>query len=233
VHDYTHLAEDVEDFIDIHKLKRPTLIGHSMGAKTAMCVALKSPEKVANLIPVDNAPVDAALKTDFGTFVRGMRVVEERKVKNLKEADEVLKEYATVGIAPVLVWFRAVGAKFPRLQLTADTQDTTVRLFLLTNLTRSPSNDHLVWRIPLTILAQHLDDMGDFPYRNPDEFRYNGPTLIVRGTRSHYVADETLPIIGRFFPRFELADIDAGHWVISENPEEFRRVVVEFLSDKE
>jgi len=47
--------------------------------------------------------------------------------------------------------------------------------------------------------------------------------LFVRGTKSHYVADEALPIIGRFFPRFELADIDAGHWLISEKPEAFRK----------
>ena len=96
VHDYTHLAEDVESFIDTHQLKRPTLIGHSMGAKTAMCVALKSPQKVANLIPVDNAPVDAALKTDFGLYVQGMREVERRKVKKQKEAEEILAPYAKV-----------------------------------------------------------------------------------------------------------------------------------------
>jgi hypothetical protein len=32
-----------------------------------------------------------------------------------------------------------------------------------------------------------------------------------------------LPIIGQFFPRFRLADIDAGHWLISEQPEAFRQ----------
>jgi hypothetical protein len=31
-----------------------------------------------------------------------------------------------------------------------------------------------------------------------------------------------IPIIGQFFPKFELADVEAGHWVISENPEGFR-----------
>ena len=108
-----------------------------------------------------------------------------------------------------------------------------VRQFLLTNLIRSKDSDYLVWRIPLGILAQSLDGMGDFPYRNPDEARFEGPTLMVRGTKSPYVPDETLPVVGRFFPRFELADVDAGHWVISENPEGFRRVVVEFLQDKE
>ena len=41
--------------------------------------------------------------------------------------------------------------------------------------------------------------------------------------------DEFLPAIGAFFPRFELLDLQVGHWVISEDPEGFRRGVVEFL----
>ena len=65
--------------------------------------------------------------------------------------------------------------------------------------------------------------MADFPFPNPDAVHYKGPTLFVRGTKSHYVADESLPAIGSFFPRFEVTDIDSGHWVISEKPEDFRR----------
>lgn len=64
--------------------------------------------------------------------------------------------------------------------------------------------------------------MADFPFRNPDEVRFEKPTLFVRGTKSHYVSDDALPVIGRFFPTFELRDIEAGHWVISENPEAFK-----------
>lgn len=64
--------------------------------------------------------------------------------------------------------------------------------------------------------------MGDFPFRDPDEARFEKPTLFIRGTESSYVADDVLPLIGRFFPRFELRDIVSGHWVISEKPEEFR-----------
>jgi pimeloyl-ACP methyl ester carboxylesterase len=64
--------------------------------------------------------------------------------------------------------------------------------------------------------------MGDFPYRNPDEARYDGPTLFIRGTKSDYVTDEVLPVIGRFFPMFKLLDIESGHWVISEQPAAFR-----------
>ena len=90
-----------------------------------------------------------------------------------------------------------------------------------------------MWRIPLETLSRALGAMMDFPYTNPDEIRYEGPTLFVRGTKSIYVADETLPIIGRFFPRFELRDVEAGHWLISENPDKFREVVVEWLKDRD
>ena len=98
-----------------------------------------------------------------------------------------------------------------------------IRQFLLTNLVRSPQDQSLRLRIPLKTLAASLDHMGDFPFKNTDEVRYDGPTLFVRGIRSRYVADDVLPWIGQFFPRFELKDIDSGHWVISERPESFKQ----------
>lgn len=64
--------------------------------------------------------------------------------------------------------------------------------------------------------------MADFPFKDPEVARFEKPTLFVRGTKSHYVADETLPVIGNFFPRFELKDVEAGHWIVSENPAAFR-----------
>lgn len=190
-----------------HKITNPTLIGHSMGAKAAMVVALSQPQTVKNLIPVDNAPVDANFKSDFGVYLQGMRDVARQRPKRQSEADEILKPYA---------------------------KELAVRQFLLTNLIREPHNKgELIWRVPVDILSKSLDSMMDFPYTNPDEIRYEGSTLFVRGTRSIYVADETLPIIGRFFPRFELRDVEAGHWLISENPEKFKEAVVEWLKDKE
>lgn len=65
--------------------------------------------------------------------------------------------------------------------------------------------------------------MGDFPYKDPSKARFEKPALFVRGTKSKYVPDEVLPVVGEFFPRFEVADIEAGHWLISENPEAFRQ----------
>lgn len=98
-----------------------------------------------------------------------------------------------------------------------------VRQFLLGNLHRPAGEKTQKFRVPLKILAAALDNMGDFPFKDPDAVRFEKPTLFVRGTQSKYIPDESLPIIGKFFPRFQLADIDAGHWVISEKPEEFRQ----------
>ncbi|KAF6223460.1 hypothetical protein HO133_000303 [Letharia lupina] len=171
-----------------------------------MTVALRSPQVVGGLIAVDNAPVDAILKSDFHKYVQGMRDIEQAQVSRQAEANDILKKYE---------------------------EALPIRQFLLTNLVRSSDGELLRFRIPIKILASSLDKMGDFSFNNPDEVRYDGPTLIVRGTKSHYVADDVLPLIGRFFPMFKLVDIDSGHWVISEKPEAFRKAVVEFLEDAE
>lgn len=101
------------------------------------------------------------------------------------------------------------------------TQALPIRQFLLTNLARSPRGEYLKLRIPIKTLAMNLDRMGDFPFKHPDDVHYDGPTLIIRGIKSHYVPDDILPLIGRFFPMFKLQDIDSGHWVSSEKPEVF------------
>ena len=90
------MADDIEAFLTERDLSNPTLIGHSMGAKTAMVVALRAPERVGKLIAVDNAPVDAALQSDFAKYVQGMRRIEESHVQRQSEADDILREYEEV-----------------------------------------------------------------------------------------------------------------------------------------
>nr|POF18022.1 abhydrolase domain-containing protein c22h12.03 [Quercus suber] len=197
-HDYNVLAEDVELFLRSMELENSTIIGHSMGAKTAMTVALRQNVRIANLIPVDNAPVDAALKSDFGKYMQGMRKIEASGCTKQSEADAILQEYE---------------------------EALPIRQFLLSNL-MTGEDGKKKFRIPIHHLAPALDNMADFPFKDPDEARFSGPTLMVRGTKSRYVADEMLPIIGRFFPKFEVVDVESGHWVISEKPEDFRRAVI-------
>lgn len=61
-------------------------------------MALRTPERVSGLIPVDNAPVNAALKSDFPKYVRGMQHVESQMVKKQSEANKILEDYEEVCI---------------------------------------------------------------------------------------------------------------------------------------
>lgn len=160
-----------------------------------MTLALRSPDIIHDIVSVDNAPLDAALLSNFGKYIQGMKKIEDAGVTRQAEADKILQDFE---------------------------ESLPIRQFLLGNLHRVPGEKTQKFRVPLKILGAALDNLGDFPYKDPGEVRFEKPALFVRGTQSKYVPDEALPIIGKFFPRFELADINSGHWVISEKPEEFR-----------
>lgn len=164
-----------------------------------MTLALRRPELLRDIIPVDNAPIDAGLISSFGAYTRAMKEIDRANLSRHADADKILEAYE------------------PSLP---------VRQFLLGNLHRVRVDDHhqaLRFRVPVDILAKALDKMGDFPYKDPQVARFEKPALFVRGSHSKYVPDEALPVIGQFFPLFQLADVDAGHWLISEQPEQFRQ----------
>ncbi len=54
---YPAMAGDILDLLDAQGLDRVDLVGHSMGGKVAMWLALHHPERVNRLVPVDMAPV--------------------------------------------------------------------------------------------------------------------------------------------------------------------------------
>ena len=54
---YEEMAEDVLQLMDDLSFETIDLLGHSMGGKTAMHLALTRPERIRNLIIADVAPV--------------------------------------------------------------------------------------------------------------------------------------------------------------------------------
>jgi pimeloyl-ACP methyl ester carboxylesterase len=57
---YIEMADDVLQLIRKLRVERPVVMGHSMGGKTAMAMALRQPASVSRLIVVDIAPVTYA-----------------------------------------------------------------------------------------------------------------------------------------------------------------------------
>lgn len=207
-HDYSALAADVERFIRDHELGESILIGHSMGAKAAMAVALRSRNLVEMLISVDNAPVNLAPSSNFIEYVKILQHLE---------------------LNPVIKSNKDANAEFAKYE-----DDAGVRQFLLQNLRRDKQSGLLKSRVPLAIMKEVLvkGNVAAWLF-DPTVTQYHGPALFIRGTQSKYIPDDYFPDIGRFFPRFEVRDIDAGHWVMAQKPEESVDVLVDFIDRHE
>ena len=74
--DYLEMADDVRQLIERLGLDRPAVMGHSMGGKTAMALALRYPAQVGRLIVVDIAPLPYAdTLTPFAEAMRSADVL--------------------------------------------------------------------------------------------------------------------------------------------------------------
>jgi pimeloyl-ACP methyl ester carboxylesterase len=88
--DYEMMASDVAHFITQNALQNVTLLGHSMGGKTAMWLALNYPDLLENLIVVDIAPI--AYKHSFDPIINSLKNLPLAELSNRKQADLLLAE---------------------------------------------------------------------------------------------------------------------------------------------
>lgn len=85
---YPLMAADVRAYIENAALGPVTVIGHSMGGKAAMRLALDAPSLVERLVVVDIAPVDYDHGT--GAYVEAMRGLDVAVLSSRNEVDERL-----------------------------------------------------------------------------------------------------------------------------------------------
>ena len=90
VHDYSSMAEDVATLIENECSKPPVVLGHSMGGKVAMYLALVWPNLIDRLIVVDIPPARSS-----GTpidYVRAMRAIPLTTLAHRRDVEELLRE---------------------------------------------------------------------------------------------------------------------------------------------
>ena len=89
-HNYHVMADDLVEVINSLNIK-PNIIGHSMGGKAAMVLALKHPNLVRNLIIADIAPVK--YEHDQSQFIEAMQKVDLSKVEKRSDATLALSKF--------------------------------------------------------------------------------------------------------------------------------------------
>jgi pimeloyl-ACP methyl ester carboxylesterase len=194
---YPLMAADVENFFAARGLESASVVGHSMGGKTAMQFALRFPQRVEKLVVADMAPREYAPAHD--KIFAALLALDLPQFQTRQQIED------------------ALAVAIPSLVL---------RRFLLKNLGRNPAGEFF-WKINLRDIAESYPHLRK-PVSHPEPFAK--PALFIRSGKSKYVNAEDEPLIRELFPQSQILTIaEASHWVHADQPEEFLRLLLEFL----
>ena len=87
---YSSMAADVLQLMDELDIAQAVMIGHSMGGKTAMSLALEHPQRVERLAVVDIAPV--TYEGRLALLLDALLDLPLEEIENRRQADELLAE---------------------------------------------------------------------------------------------------------------------------------------------
>lgn len=146
---YEVLANDVRETMRLHDIENAHFIGHSMGGKTAMQLALMYPKLVKKLVVVDIAPV--AYEPHHDEIFEGLDLLNLDLIDSRHDADEILSEFVSV---------------------------KSVRDFLLANIMKDEEGN-FYWRMNLDAIKKGYLDLikgveGDKPFTGDTLFLKGG-----------------------------------------------------------
>lgn len=99
---YAAMAQDIVALLDHLKIEKAHIIGHSMGGKVAMQVAMLNEALVDKLIVLDIAPVTYHARHD--KIIQALNAVQNESINSRNEADVIMKSYIDeVGVRQFLL----------------------------------------------------------------------------------------------------------------------------------
>jgi pimeloyl-ACP methyl ester carboxylesterase len=195
---YVAMAADVAELLATLGWTSAIILGHSMGGKVAMQLAVTRPDLVKKLVVADMAP--RGYTPVHNEIIAAMAALDVGSFSSRTAIEE------------------ALAGPIPSLKL---------RRFLLKNLGRA-ADGTFVWKINLSAIAAGYPHLR-VAIAGPQT--YAGPVLFIRGSRSEYIRAAGEPSIPDVFPQAKIRTIEgAGHWLHADNPDEFVRLVREFLN---
>ncbi|XP_031572207.1 protein ABHD11-like [Actinia tenebrosa] len=193
-------ALDAKHLIQKLDIPKVIIIGHSMGGKVAMTMALSFPELVEKIIVVDSSPAPSISDEDIQRYLKTKMEMGQSKIRSKRDAEKMM--------------MNTVNSRI-------------LRQFFLTNLI--PSEEGYKWRINLEAIDNNLQYLMDFPSKFPHK-QFNGEAIFIGGGRSRYIQEKDYDIIYKLFPKAEITFIpDCGHWVHAEKPRELMEIIQDFL----
>ena len=197
--DFPSMSNDMIELMNDEKISTSSIIGHSMGGKTAMWMACEHPERISKLVVADIAP--RYYEPHHQSVLAAIHAVDLDQLTSRKEAENSLRE---------------------------SLRDEGTIQFLLKNLYWN-EKEKLDWRFNLRGIEKNISKIG---IALPEQFRFDGETLFLRGEKSGYITDADKLDIEKHFPAAKIKTVPgAGHWIHAENPIGFMDAVLPFLRE--
>ncbi|XP_051847889.1 protein ABHD11-like [Antechinus flavipes] len=200
---YEAMSADLQALLQKLGLGPCVLIGHSMGGKTAMMVALQKPELVERLVSVDISPLVTPNMPDVFKIIRFMKYLNIPGDLSHSQAFKFLDEY----LEPFVT-------------------DSSIRQYLFNSLVRI--DGQYVWKVNGENLQQQKHQLLD---TLQIQGVYPGHALFLRDTHSLFLPSSHYPKIKLLFPEVQFQNIpDSGHITHIKKPQEFMDSILSFLS---
>ena len=208
IHTYKAMRDDLIEMMDRQNIRKAVILGHSMGGKVAMRLAMDYPERLNALIVVDIAPKDYTIDNDENVarhqkIMAGMMGLDLSLLKKRDDVNDLLAD------------------AIPEVR---------TRQFIMKNLKRN-KDQSFSWKLNLKVIFDELMTItAGFADHNIYRDITGFPVLFIKGEHSKYIQDIDKERILEIFPIAEIKTIDnAGHWIHAEQPENLSEAVLEFL----
>ncbi|GAB2672995.1 alpha/beta fold hydrolase [Thalassiella azotivora] len=200
--DYADMADAVADHLrsGFAADGRVHVVGHSMGGKVAMVLALRHPDLVDRLVVADIAPVAGGSTGEFEHLLGSLAALDLSSLERRGDADE---------------------------QLRGPIDDERVRGFLLQNL-RSHDGGFR-WQANLELLRRDLPTIAGFPDVDDLVFD-RPVLWVAGDRSDYIKDEHAPRMRELFPRTMQVTIRGAGHWVHSEQPEAFVSALRTFLT---
>jgi len=221
-YDLPGMAATLSAWLRREEVGKAHLVGHSLGGKIAMQLALEYPAQVSSLVVADIAPVSYPARHE--AVFAGLAAVDAANCQSRDEADAVLRR---------------------------ELYDERVVQFLLGSLYRG-DDDRYHWRMDVAGLRRDYAALSAAPGEmsaadagsglpgtgkaspgkaSPEQCTpWPGAVLFIQGGASDYIRDDHRDAITALFPAAQVEVMpDCGHWLHVEKPKVFNEIVVRFL----
>ncbi|GFS33444.1 hypothetical protein TNIN_327591 [Trichonephila inaurata madagascariensis] len=207
------LKGDVEEFLLDHKLPKVILVGHSLGGKVAMQLAVEKPDMVEKLIIEDSTPRNfisgggkymSLLMNMAYEIEKIMPTGVDRQTANQFFVDVALQFKSELKLSEETI--RNYDADLLPIKWKGDTYAITINIAAVA---KALMNDTLQQNLPGT---------------------YEGEVLLICGGKSQFKVGSD-PLILKYFPKVKKIEFeDAGHFIHNSYPQQFLQEVVFFIN---